>query len=447
MHFLLRTSRSERTKYFLIAGLLILTAGGCEQKSRSSVKLTVIDTAWLNSEYQEWQTLEWRRFTDETGIAVEFLPAPETAVDQLTLWRKLLESRSASPDVYAIDVIWPAILAPHLRDLKSYTAQETPLIFPQLIANNTVDRRLVAIPDRIGAGLLFYRTDLLAKYGYRAPPATWEALRDMATRIQSGERAKGQKDFWGFVWQGAPSEALTCNALEWQISEGGGQIIEADKTISVNNAATVRAWERAASWIGSISPPGVVNYLEWDGVNMWLAGKAAFMRNWPAAYVVSQAAHSNVKGKFDVSVLPRGRARHASVLGGTSYGVSRYSRYPDEATQLIRFLCRRDVQRWRTRVLPEPPVMPSLYQDPEVLKANPYFARFGQAFVSTIVTRPSTVTADKYTDVSKAYFEAVHSVLTHRTPGTTAAAGLEAKLVQITTFKPRAVTSTDRAAQ
>jgi trehalose/maltose transport system substrate-binding protein len=444
VHIFVRTSRSKRTKCFLIAGLLIITAGSCEQKPRSSVTLTVIDTAWLNSEYQDWQTLEWRRFTRESGIAVQFLPAPETAVDQLVLWRTLLESHSSSPDVYAIDVIWPALLAPHLQDLKPYTAQETPLIFPQLIANNTVNGRLVAVPDRIGVGLLFYRTDLLAKYGYQAPPATWEQLRDMAMRIQTGERAKGQKDFWGFVWQGAPSEALTCNALEWQISEGGGQIIEADRTISINNAATVRSWERAARWIGSISPPSVADYLEWDAVNMWLNGKAAFMRNWPAAYVISQTGNSRVKNKFEVSVLPRGQARHAAVLGGTSYGISRYSRYPQEAVRLIRFMCRRDVQLWRTSMLQEPPIIPDLYRTPEARKAVPYVARFEQAFLKSMVARPSNVTGEKYPDVSRAYFEAVHSVLARRKPAKAAVAELEAKLIQITAFQPHAAAQTNR---
>jgi trehalose/maltose transport system substrate-binding protein len=67
----------------------------------------------------------------------------------------------------------------------------------------------------------------------------------MAKRIQTGARAKGKKDFWGFVWQGAEAEALTCNALEWQIAEGGGRIVESDRTISVNNPAAIRAWQRA----------------------------------------------------------------------------------------------------------------------------------------------------------------------------------------------------------
>jgi len=102
----------------------------------------------------------------------------------------------------------------------------------------------------------------------------------MAKRIQAGERAKGRKEFWGYVWQGVAAEALTCNALEWQIAEGGGRIIESDHTISVNNPAAIRAWQRAKRWIGSISPPAVIAYREIDSMNAFGSGKAAFNRVW-----------------------------------------------------------------------------------------------------------------------------------------------------------------------
>jgi trehalose/maltose transport system substrate-binding protein len=115
---------------------------------------------------------------------------------------------------------------------------------------------------------LFYRVDLLREYGYVRPPKTWEDLETMARRIQAGERAKGNDDFWGFVWQGAPSEALTCNALEWQVSEGGGTILDEQGRVTVTNPHTIRAWDRAARWVGWISPPGVIGYKEWDAFNM-----------------------------------------------------------------------------------------------------------------------------------------------------------------------------------
>ena len=169
----------------------------------------------------------------------------------------------------------------------------------------------------------------------------------MAARIQAGERAKGKKQFWGFVWQGAADEGLTCDALEWQAAEGGGRIIEQNKTISVNNPQAIRAWQRAAHWVGSISPPGVVGYREWDSLNVWVAGDAAFMRHWPSAYFDSQAAGSSIRNKFDIALLPGGKAGRVGTLGGWGLAVSRFSPHPREAVELIRYLTRRDVQEKR----------------------------------------------------------------------------------------------------
>jgi len=257
----------------------------------------------------------------------------------------------------------------------------------------------------------------------------------MAARIQAGERAKGKKQFWGFVWQGAADEVLTCDALEWQAAEGGGRIIEEDQTISVNNPQAIRAWQRAAHWVGSISPPGVVGYREWDALNVWAAGDAAFMRNWPSAYVDSQAAGSPIRNKFDTALLPGGKAGRVGTLGGWGLAVSRFSAHPREALELVRYLTRGDVQVKRSRVLSQPPTLPELYNLPEVLEPNPRFDLLSQAFRTVVVLRPANVTGKKYQDVTDAYIQAVHSVLTGEESAPEAAAALEKELVRITGFK------------
>ena len=83
-------------------------------------------------------------------------------------------------------------------------------------------------------GILYYRTDLLRKYGYSGPPKTWAALFQMAKKIQDGERGSNP-NFSGFVFQGNAYEGLTCNALEWIASAGGGHIIDNGK-VTINNA-------------------------------------------------------------------------------------------------------------------------------------------------------------------------------------------------------------------
>jgi trehalose/maltose transport system substrate-binding protein len=416
--------------------LLSLLLQGCARPTvHEPVTLTLLDQEWTTRKFTEAREQELQQFTRETGIRVKLLPAPESAREKLALWQDLLGTGESSPDVYGLDVIWPRILAEYFIDLKPYFVNEISQNFPAIAASYTVDNKLVAMPYYANIGLLYYRSDLLQQYGYREAPRTWDELEIMAARIQAGERAKGKKQFWGFVWQGGATEALTCNALEWQASDGGGRIIEGDSTISVNNAQAMRAWQRGARWVGSISPPSVVGYKEWDSLNVWVAGDAAFMRNWPIADVDSQAAGSPIRNKFDMTLLPGGKAGRLGTLGGAGLAVSRFSAHPREALELVRYLSGSDVQVKRSRVLTEPPTRPELYELPEVLEANPRFALLSRAFRAGIVSRPSAVTGKKYQDVTDAYIHSVHSVLTREKSAPEAAAALEKELVRLTGFK------------
>jgi len=415
----------------LIVLLSFLVEGCARQSALEPVTLTVLEE-WSNKTFGEARQQELQQFTRETGIRVKLLPSPDSARQRLVLWRELLGTGASGPDVYSIDVIWPGMLAEYFVDLKPYFTDEVPLQFPALAAGYTVDNKLVAMAYRADIGLLYYRTDLLRQYGYREPPRTWDELETTAARIQAGERAKGRKQFWGFVWQGAADEVLTCDALEWQAAEGGGRIIEENQTISVNNPHAIRAWQRAAHWVGSISPPGVVGYREWDSLNVWVAGDAAFMRHWPSAYLDSQAAGSPIRNKFDTALLPGGKAGQVGTLGGWGLAVSRFSAHPREALELVRYLTRRDIQVKRSRMLSQPPTLPELYNLPEVREPNPRFDLLSQAFQTGIVLRPSNVTGKKYEEVTNAYIQAVHSVLTGEKGAPEAATALEDELVRIT---------------
>src|ERR1700719_1672414 len=333
--------------------LLSLCVGCSRQSSHEPVTVTFLDIEYDTPDRLPGLAEDLQAFAQETGIRVKRLPRPDGSLNQLALWRKLLQSGATSPDVYGVDVIWSGIFSQYFLDLKPYFSAELSSQYPVVAASYTVGDKLVAVPHHAYVGVLMYRADLLRQYGYREPPATWEELERIAARIQAGERAKGRKDFWGYVWQGAVSEDLTCAGLELQVSEGGGRIIEDDRTISVNNARTIRAWQRAARWVGSISPPSVVEYEEWDALNVWVAGDAAFMRNWPTAYVDRRAARSPIRNDFATTLLPGGKAGRVGTLGGAGLAVSRFSAHPREALKLVRYLCSRNVQVKRSRLLSE----------------------------------------------------------------------------------------------
>jgi trehalose/maltose transport system substrate-binding protein len=361
-------------------------------------------------------------------VIVKALETPELATDRLGLYLQFFEAKSSEVDVYQIDVIWPGDLAEHLIDLNEYGAAEAAKEhFPAIVENNTVDGRLVGIPWFTDAGLLYYRTDLLEKYGYAEPPKTWDQLEEMAMKIQEGER-KDNPDFWGFVWQGNAYEGLTCDALEWIASQGGGTIIDPDGTITINNEMAVKALERAKGWIGKISPPGVTGFAEEDSRRLWQAGNAAFMRNWPYAYVLGHSDDSAIKGKFDVSPLPgEEEGQSAAALGGWQLAVSKYSKHPEIAADVALTLAGVAEQKRRAIKGSLNPTIMSLYKDPDVLEAVPFFGSLYDVFINA-VARPSTATAPKYNEVSTLFFNAVYDVLTDKKDAQTAVDELELDL-------------------
>ena len=426
---------------FAIAGLLgilllSLSLGCSRPSSREPVTVTFLDIEYDTPDRLPGLAQDLQAFTQETGIRVKRLPRPEGSLNQLVMWRELLQKRAPTPDVYGIDVIWSGIFGKYLLDLTPYFAAELSSQYPVVAASYTVGDKLVAIPRHAYVAVLMYRADLLRRYGYREPPKTWDELERMATRIQAGERAKGQKDFWGYVWQGGVNEDLTCAGLEWQVSEGGGRIIEDDHTISVNNPRTIWTWERAARWVGSISPPGVVAYEKWDADNVWDSGRAAFHRGWVSDYslVVFHTPPGNAT-QYGVTSLPGGSAGQADTLGGSGLAVSQTSAHPQEAIELIRFLLRRDALFKRASANSEVPKEQELYDLPEILEPYPQLAASRQQRGS-VVARPSIVSGEKYEDVSRAYIRALHSVLTGEKTPSMAAAALEKELIQITGFRP-----------
>jgi trehalose/maltose transport system substrate-binding protein len=218
------------------------------------------------------------------------------------------------------------------------------------------------------------------------------------------------------VWQGRAYEGLTCNALEWLASSGGGTVIDSGGVVTVNNPSAVSALERAADWVGTISPPGVTTYAEEDARAIWQSGNAAFMRNWPYAYALGRepdpetGERPEIAEAFEVCPLPSGGEGPAAALGGWQLMVSRHSRRPELAVELVRFLASPEEQKIRAIRGSLTPTVRLLYRDPEVLEAVPVFGEL-EAVLTGAVPRPSAVAGERYNRVSEAFFTAVHDVL------------------------------------
>ncbi|HYO29867.1 MAG TPA: ABC transporter substrate-binding protein [Thermomicrobiales bacterium] len=366
-------------------------------------------------------------FGEATGITVNFLRG-ETQTDQrLQSYRQQFAGQSSDIDVFQIDVIWPGVVAEHALDLNESLGEEAQQHFPAIVENNTVDGALVGLPWFTDAGLLYFRNDLLQKYELQ-PPQTWEELTQAAQTIQDGERA-ANPSFVGFVWQGRAYEGLTCNGLEWQASFGGGEIIDAEGNVTINNPQAIAAFEQAAGWVGTISPQDVTTFREAETINVWSAGNAAFMRNWPYGYSVSQEVPA-LAGQVGVSPLPTGTgegARNAATLGGWQLMVSRYSQNPDAAIEFVRFMCSPEVQTAFAVQRSMLPTIPTVYEEPAVAEASEFIPRLLPVFQNA-VARPSSAAADLYPEISAVYYNELNQVLTGQTSAADAVASMEEEM-------------------
>jgi len=347
-------------------------------------------------------------FSKDTGIKVKVVPHPAASDAAYSQLARAFATHSSSIDVAMIDVVWPGAFAPFLVDLKPKLGAQAKIHAAGIIKSDTINGKLVAMPWFGDFGMLYYRTDLLKKYGYSAPPTTWAQLFAMAKKIQDGERASNPS-FSGFVFQGNAYEGLTCDALEWIASSGGGDFIDNGK-VTINNPKAAAILDLFRQNIGVTTPRGVTTYQEGEAQTAFTDGDAAFERNWPYAYSLNEAKGSKVAGKFAVAPLPHGPGGHSvATVGGWQLAVSKYSKHPDAAIEFVRYMTSKAVEKFDTITNSNVPTIPSLANDPQVKKAAPYLnpatANVPRA------TRPSSILGVKYNEGSKDIYQAISRIL------------------------------------
>ncbi len=413
-------------KNWLMAGLaaLLLTA-----EPAAAVELAIVHGAVGKD--NEVLRKELDRFEAKTGDKVKIVSMPPSTTDQFAQYKLWLSAHSTDIDVYRLDVIWAPQLAEHFIDLNAATKDIQPKFIPSTLKGQTVDGKLVALPMFIGAPALYYRKDLLEKY-HQQVPKTWAELKKTAEIVQNGERKAGHKDMQGFVFQGAAYEGLTCNAMEWVESYGGGNFVEPDGSVKINNPKAAAALKMAASWIGTISPKSVLNYKEEDARGTFQSGNAVFMRNWNYAYALVEGKDSPVRGKVGVSRLPSGGKdlKPAATLGGWELAVSKYSRHRKEAIELVKFLDNYESQKERAIVTSRPPTLTALYSDPDVKKEQPFIPLWKPVLDGTIA-RPSAAAKRKYNEASSLFWTAVHDTLAGNGSAEDNLAKLQARLLRL----------------
>ncbi len=333
-------------------------------------------------------------------LPVDVRVTPDSADARHQLYVQWLNAWSPQPDVLQLDVIWtPEFAAAGWILPLDRFAPDTTDFFPATIAANRWQGRLFAVPWFVDVGMLYWRTDLLAR-----PPATFDELA-ASVRGQLALGAVSQ----GFVWQGARYEGLVCVFLEY-LTAFGGRILDDAGAVVVDSREAVRALTFMRQSIADgVVPRSVLTWQEEQTRFAFQNGTALFLRNWPYAASLMNGTDATVRHRFAVVPMPTAGGRRAAALGGAQLAINARSRHAASAWRLIDYLTAPGQLIERAQATGQFPARPTLYTGGTLADALPVPPEDARRIIDAAVPRPVTPV---YTELSSELQVHLHRALT-----------------------------------
>ena len=352
---------------------------------------------------------QWIKLTGNKH-RVEIVTLPHSSNECFALYKQWLSAKSFDIDVLQMDFPWIGAFGDVLIDLKKFsTAQWEEDIFATIKNNMYFNGQLVALPAYTDCQIMYYRKDLLKKYN-RPVPNSWQELYETAKFIQEQER-KINNRFCGYIFQAKAFEMLTCNFVQL-IDTFGGAVVK-DGQVVVDSPECVNALVLLINCLKNASTRSVLNYSEEDARGLFQAGNALFMNSWPYAWSLMNDLGTAVSGKIGIMPIPTGnlqKGKSSGVIGGWFFAVTKYSKNAEIAADLVKFLTSKEQHKIRAKFA-YAPAYKSLYEDPEILKHNEFFAVLKDS-LENAVARPSSTFGKNYPRASHEIFNTINTALT-----------------------------------
>ena len=354
-----------------------------------------------------------RKIADEyqkknPNVKVEVEVGGATSEVQQQYLSTVLSSKDPVLDVILIDVIRPAQWAAQgwAEPLDSYLGADKAKVLAQYLKAyadaDQVNGKVIALPYFADSQFLYYRKDLLEKYK-RAAPKTWDEMMETARLIMEGEK---NPNLQGFSTAGAPIEGTVCTYLVplW----GTGSELTKDGKLNLDTPQAREPFQLYGRMKQSGVLPKNIAEIPTDRIRIDMqAGNLIFGMTW--GYVwnrLENDSDSKVKGKIGVTTLPHDPGgKSATCIGGWQLAVSAYSKNKAEAVKFARWLSSPEVSKMQAILASHMPVFPSVYKDPEVLRANPWFVE-ALPVVEGAKSRPVTAQYPQVSDVIRSNMNA-----------------------------------------
>jgi multiple sugar transport system substrate-binding protein len=333
------------------------------------------------------------------GVKIDIETGGATSELQRQYLSTVLNAKDSAIDIYMIDIVNPAQYfgAGWLEPLDAYLGKPADVMKPYLpvyAASNVVDGKIAAMPAFADAMFMYYRKDLLTKHGV-AEPKTWDELAAAAKKIQAAE---GNPNLQGLSIQGAPIEGAVCTFLLPYWGQGK-EFNDAAGRMTLDKPAAVKGLTQWLNMVDQgVMKKNIAEVKTPDTVNEFKAGQVVFAINWGFAWDrFKDDKDSTVQGKVGVMPLPAmAGGKSATCIGGWQWAVSAFSKNKQAAANLVKFMASADASKFLAAEGSLLPTYASVYTDPAVTKAVPWF----QDAAKVVVAGKSRPMSKEYGQVS-----------------------------------------------
>jgi len=390
----MRTSTIRRIATCIVLAFVAtgfaMAAGASESEAASDEQIRLTISIGSHGRFLVEETIS--EFEEEyPNIDVEIVAVSSVPNEAFQTYSTMFSARDDSLDIIGIDPSWPFHMAragwiTPLEDLMSDEDRADLEDFnEEVLGTNIIQGEVVGIPLYSDALMLYYRADLLEKYGFD-PPTSWQELRQQAEVILDGEN---DPNLSGYIYQAAQIEGLTCNFVNF-LSGSGGDILTADGEVVVDSPEALEALTFMVDLVeDGISPRSIVTHNPNDDRIQFENGQAVFMNNWPFAMNSYLNPESPIHGKVGITRMVGHTNDGAATLGATSIAINNYSKNKQAAWTFVKYLTSYEWNLERAVRAGLLPARESVWDDPRLAEENPGLLEM-RSGAQYLIARPTT---------------------------------------------------------
>ncbi|SHE92199.1 carbohydrate ABC transporter substrate-binding protein, CUT1 family (TC 3.A.1.1.-) [Marinitoga hydrogenitolerans DSM 16785] len=353
-------------KLFLIISIILISLFVFSEEVITLNLIEAFSSPWrtptLNKIIEMFETLN-------PGVKINVISPPyETAYQKINL----MVSTEQPLDIVEIGDWNLSTLAAmgKLEDLTPYIdnwSEKNDLIDGVLEAASIYKNTPYLLPHGIFVKTLFYRPDILSKYGFKNYPKTMQEMYDMAKKLT--ESGKNQYGF-DFRGKGYPTAFIDIVVTSFfDDIDPNNMYLTKDGKLIFDDPRAIEGLNFYVSLFKDTAPKDSVNW-GWDEqVNAFVSGITPLLFQDPDT--TGMLNEMLKPGQYKTAPLPLGLSGKAyPTFGFVGWGIPTYSKHKDLAWKFIKFVSSSEINGYWSKSYGALPILKSVYKYDSYFSSN-----------------------------------------------------------------------------